>query len=56
MKRGWLMNLIAEIALCFMGGVAAIIVLRLVMFHFWDRSHKRGGDEQYLKRIADSLQ
>jgi hypothetical protein len=50
------MNLIAEIALCFMGGVAALIVLRLVMFHFWGRSHKKGGDEQYLKRIADSLQ
>jgi hypothetical protein len=50
------MNLVADIALCFMGGVAAIIVFRLVLFHFWDRSHKRSGDAQYLKRIADSLQ
>jgi hypothetical protein len=50
------MNMVAEIALCFMGGMAAIIVIRLVLFHFWDRSHKRYGDDQYLKRIADSLQ
>ena len=50
------MNLVAEIALFFMGGVAAIIIIRLMLFHFWDRSHKRCGDDQYLKRIADSLQ
>jgi hypothetical protein len=50
------MNLVAEIALFCMGGMATIIILRLVLFHFWDRSNRRTGDDQYLKRIADSLQ
>ena len=50
------MQLVADIAIFLIGGVAAIIVIRLLLFHFWGQSHKRTGDEQYLKRIADSLQ
>ena len=50
------MNLVAEIALFCMGGMATVIIIRLMLFHFWDRSYKRTGDDQYLKRIAESLQ
>lgn len=50
------MHIIAYFGIFLLGGVAALIIMRLLLFHFWDHSHKRAGDDQYLKRIADSLQ
>ena len=48
--------MVAAVVILFLGGVAAIIIMRLLLFHFWSPSFKRNVDDQYLKRIADILQ
>jgi hypothetical protein len=48
------MHLVAYVFIFLMGGVAAIIIMRL-MFHFWGQSFKKTEDDQYLKRIANIL-
>jgi hypothetical protein len=50
------MYLVADAVILLLGGVASIIILRLLLFHFWDRSGRKIVDDQYLKRIADTLQ
>ncbi|MEJ2672472.1 MAG: hypothetical protein P8168_09795 [Deltaproteobacteria bacterium] len=49
------MHVVANVAIFLLGGMAIIIIMRLLLFHFWSRSNKRTMDDQYLKRIADSL-
>jgi len=48
------MQVVAYVFIFLTGGVAAIIIMRL-LFHFWGRSYKKTQDDQYLKRIADIL-
>jgi hypothetical protein len=50
------MDLVADVGIFLIGGMAAIVILRLLLFHFWERSHKKIADDQYLKRIAEMLQ
>jgi hypothetical protein len=50
------MQMVANVVIFFMGGVAAIIILRLLLFHFWGKPFRKTEDDQYLKRIADVLQ
>jgi|WetSurMetagenome_2_1015567.scaffolds.fasta_scaffold1322160_1 hypothetical protein len=50
------MHMIACFGIFLLGGVAFLIIMRLLLFHFWGPSPRRTGDDQYLKRIADSLQ
>ena len=50
------MHTIAYCGIFLLGGVAALIFMRLMLFYFWAPDYKRTGDDQYLKRIADSLQ
>jgi hypothetical protein len=50
-----IMHVVANVAIFLLGGMAIIIIMRLLLFHFWSRSNKRTMDDQYLKRIADSL-
>lgn len=49
------MNMVVYGVIFLMGGVAAIIIMRL-LFRFWGHSFKKTEDDQYLKRIADILQ
>jgi hypothetical protein len=48
------MHLLGYSVIFLMGGVAAIIIMRL-LFIFWGRSSSKPVDEQYLKRIANTL-
>jgi hypothetical protein len=50
------MHMIAYCGIFLLAGVAALIIMRLMLFHFWGPFYRRAGDDQYLKRIADSLQ
>ena len=50
------MHMIAYCGIFLLGGVAALIIMRLMLFHFWGPSNRRTRDDQYLKRIADTLQ
>ncbi len=50
------MHTIACCGIFLLGGVAVLIIVRALLFHFWGPSSKRTGNDQYLKRIADSLQ
>jgi hypothetical protein len=50
------MHTIVYCGIFLLGGVALLIIMRLMLFHFWGPSYKRTGDDQLLKRIADSLQ
>jgi hypothetical protein len=50
------MHMIAYCGIFLLGGVGVLIIMRLLLFHFWGPSYRRTGDDQYLKRIADSLQ
>jgi hypothetical protein len=53
-EKGILMQIITYFVIFFLGGVAAIIIMRL-LYHFWGQSCRRTQDDQYLKRIADVL-
>jgi hypothetical protein len=48
------MHWVAYAVMFLMGGVATIIIMRL-LFHFFGPSAHRTVDEQYLKRIAKTL-
>jgi hypothetical protein len=48
------MHWVAYIVIFLMGGVAAIIIMRLLFHIFGQPSHKTV-DEQYLERIANTL-
>jgi hypothetical protein len=48
--------MVANAVIFLMGGIAIIIILRLLLFHFWGKSFRNNEDDQYLKRIADVLQ
>jgi hypothetical protein len=48
------MQTVIYFVIFFMGGVAAIIIMRL-LFHFWGQSFRKTQDDQILKRIADVL-
>ncbi len=50
------MHTVAAVTILFLGGVAAIIIIRLMLFHFWGSFSKKNIDDQYLKRISDILQ
>ncbi len=50
------MHTVAAVTFFFLGGVAAIIVIRLLLFHFRGSFSKKNIDDQYLKRISDILQ
>jgi hypothetical protein len=49
------MHMVANVVIFLMGGMAAIIILRLLLFQFWSRPFRKNEDDQYLKRIADVL-
>ena len=55
-EKGAFTHMVANGVILFIGGVAAIIILRLLLFLFWGKSFRKTGDDQYLKRIADALQ
>jgi hypothetical protein len=55
-KKGAIMHTVAAVFMLFLGGVAAMIIIRLMLFHFWGSFSKKNLDDQYLKRISDILQ
>ena len=49
------MNTIICVVIFLLGGVATLIVMRLLLL-FWNRPFKKNRDDQYLEQIAIALQ
>jgi hypothetical protein len=46
--------MVISFVILLLGGVAAIIIMRL-LFHFWGQSFRKTKDDQILKRIGEVL-
>jgi hypothetical protein len=53
--RGKTMDTVTCAVIFLLGGVATVIVMRL-LFLFWNRPFKKSQDDQYLEQIANALQ
>ena len=49
------MNTFISVVIFLLGGMAAIIVLRL-LFLFWNQPFRKSQDDRYLEQIARALQ
>jgi hypothetical protein len=49
------MDSVASMVIFLLGGVATLIVMRM-LFLFWNRPFKKYRDDQYLEQIAIALQ